>query len=124
MAREKKRALPRRDIGDMTRLWSDVKNRRAHRHDVVNLARVNDPDELFSHHHYVQVSGGQRTRKVIQGLIRKTLHVAHSMPRSKLSHFDLLTAATDEAEHDLRARFDSERSVEQRVEWMAGTVVP
>ena len=49
MTRKEELALLRCDVGDVTRLRPDVKNRRAHRQNVVDLARVNDAYKLFSH---------------------------------------------------------------------------
>ena len=46
----------RRDISDMTRRWSDVQRGRADRHDVVDLARMDDADKLIAHDHDVKIS--------------------------------------------------------------------
>ena len=41
----------------------------------------------------------------------------------ELTHLDLLTAAADEAEDDLRSVVECARSVEERVERMTRTVI-
>ena len=60
MTNEKELALLRRNIGDVTRLWSDVKNGRTNRENVVDLARVNNTDELFTHHYNMKICRGER----------------------------------------------------------------
>lgn len=60
MNSEKELAMLRCDIGDVTRLRSDVQNRSTNRENVVDLARVHDANELFTHHNDVQVSRRQR----------------------------------------------------------------
>jgi hypothetical protein len=58
------------EIGYMAGLWSNVERGRADRHDVVNLAGMNNADELVAHHDNVQIRRRQRTRKLVQRLIR------------------------------------------------------
>ena len=67
MTREKELALLRSDVCDVTRLGTDVKNRRANGQNVVDLARVNNADKFVSHDDYVQIRRGQRTGKLVSG---------------------------------------------------------
>ena len=89
------------EIGDMTWLWSNVKRGRADRHDVVDLARMNDADKLVAHHDDVQVRRRQRTRKLVQRLIRQTLHVAQSVLQSKIANLRLFASAADKTERNV-----------------------
>ena len=63
-------AVLRGDVGHVTRLGTNVQNRRAHRQNVVDLARVNNTDKLFPHDDDVQISGGQRAGKLVEWLVR------------------------------------------------------
>ena len=47
--------LLRCDVSHVTRCWTNVECWRTDRHDVVDLARVNDPDKLVAHHDYMQI---------------------------------------------------------------------
>lgn len=47
--------LLRCDVGYVARCWTNVKCWRTDRHDVVDLARVNDPDKLVAHHDRMQI---------------------------------------------------------------------
>ena len=58
MTREKELALPYSDVGDVTRFWANVKNRRANGQNVVDLARVNYAYKFFSHDDGMQIRRG------------------------------------------------------------------
>ena len=55
--REKELAVLCCDVGDVTWLWANVESRSTNTHDVVDLARMDYPYKLFSHHYDVQVGG-------------------------------------------------------------------
>ena len=52
---EESAMLLRRDVGYVARCWANVKRWCTDRHDVVDLARVNDPDKLVAHHDHMQI---------------------------------------------------------------------
>ena len=60
MTREKELALLRGDVSDVTRFRPDVKNGRADRQNVVDLARVNNANKLVTHNNNMKISSRQR----------------------------------------------------------------
>ena len=67
------------EVSNVAWFWSDVEYGRADRDDVVDLARVNDADELFTHHDDVQIGCRKRAGKRVEWLIRQNLDVLEFM---------------------------------------------
>jgi hypothetical protein len=93
------------EVSDVTGLWSNVERGRAHGHDVVDLARVNDADKFVAHYNDVEIRCGQHTRKLVQRLIRQTLHIAQLVSQSEVAHLRLLAATSNKTENNFLALF-------------------
>lgn len=85
---------------------------------------MNDAYKLVAHYNDVQVRGRQRTRKLVQRLIRQTLHVAQFVTQSEITNLSLLASASDKTEHNVFTSLQLQRSAKQCVERVTGTVVP
>ena len=107
----------------MARLWSNVEHRRAHRHDVVDLARVNYAHKRIAHHHNVQVRCRKRSGKPVQRLIRQDLYIVEFVTRSEVVHLLLLAATSNKTKHNVFMLLQLKCGFEQRVERMTRTVI-
>ena len=64
------------NVGDMTLIGPDVKDRTCHRHCAVHLAGVDDAHHVVAERDDVHVGGAERISQLLQRLIRERADVA------------------------------------------------
>ena len=114
---------PSDNVREVTLERSDDEIGQADRKDIVNLTGMNDADERLSHHDDMKVSAGQGGCELIQRLVGEANDIAQAFLLRKPAHFVELTAATDEAKDNRAMSGELFGRLQQRVQWMAGTVI-
>ena len=108
----------------MALVWANVKKRSTDRDDVVNLARMHQSFESLSHDDDVQVRRRERSGQLLARLVGKREDVGERMTPREVFDFGKFTTTAHETENDslLLAQFESCR--QQRIERMAGAMIP
>ena len=115
---------PQRDqVRNVSFRRADVQDGNAQGQNVVNFARMDNAYKWPPRDNDVQVCRAERTRELLDGLIRQALDVGEAVFLREGLYFWMLAAATDKAKNDLRARGERERGFENWPQRMARTVV-